>query len=68
MGLSLVKRFVEALGGNIFLKSEVNKGSIFTISLPDKKIEEQHNEKETINLMDNRLIQTIDIEFSDIYF
>lgn len=34
LGLSIVKGLVELLGGKIWLKSEVNKGSVFYVSLP----------------------------------
>jgi two-component system phosphate regulon sensor histidine kinase PhoR len=34
IGLFYVKTMIEKMGGNIDLKSELNKGSIFTISLP----------------------------------
>lgn len=34
LGLTLTKKFVEVLGGKIQVESEVNKGSIFTISFP----------------------------------
>jgi PAS domain S-box-containing protein len=34
LGLSITKQLVELMGGQISLKSEVNKGSIFTITLP----------------------------------
>lgn len=34
LGLSIVKEIVEMYGGRIFVKSEINKGSTFTISLP----------------------------------
>ncbi|MDP4146839.1 MAG: ATP-binding protein [Bacillota bacterium] len=68
IGLSLVKRFVEALGGSISLKSRINYGSTFTISLPDEKAVEEPIKGKIVDLMDNRLIQAATIEFSDIYF
>lgn len=67
IGLSLVKKFTEALGGSIFVKSQVGEGSAFTILLPDEIISENHNEKESGDLLDNRLVQTTKVEFSDIY-
>jgi signal transduction histidine kinase len=34
LGLALTKRMVELHGGRIWLRSEVNKGSTFSFSLP----------------------------------
>ncbi len=34
LGLNIVKRYIDLLGGNITFKSEEGKGSIFTITLP----------------------------------
>jgi signal transduction histidine kinase len=68
IGLSLVKKFVEALGGNISVKSKVGKGTVFTILLPDEKAAEEQDDKPASDLMmDSRLINTARIEFSDIY-
>lgn len=68
IGLSLVKRFVEALGGSVSVKSNLGKGTTFKILLPNEKVIEEKNEKPMIDLMtDNRLVQTTNIEFSDIY-
>ncbi|WP_236896478.1 PAS domain S-box protein [Clostridium beijerinckii] len=68
IGLSLVKRFVEALGGSVTVKSNLGKGATFKILLPNEKVIEEKNEKPMIDLMtDNRLVQTTNIEFSDIY-
>ncbi|NRT80297.1 hybrid sensor histidine kinase/response regulator [Clostridium beijerinckii] len=67
IGLSLVKKFVEALGGSISVKSELGKGSTFTILLPSETIIEDYMDKEVVNLLDNRLVQNTKIEFSDIY-
>jgi signal transduction histidine kinase len=37
LGLSLAKRFVELHGGRIWVKSEVGKGSTFTLTLPVRR-------------------------------
>ena len=37
LGLAVVKRLVEALGGSITFESEVGKGTTFTINLPPEK-------------------------------
>ena len=34
LGLAIVKRYVEMLGGKIFLESEVGRGSLFSVVLP----------------------------------
>ena len=67
IGLSLVKKFVEALGGSISVESKVGEGSTFTVLIPDEIVCEEDKEKELIDLLDNRLIQSTDVEFSDIY-
>jgi len=67
IGLSLVKRFVGALGGNITVKSIKGKGSTFTILLPIEKAINEKVKKTQGDLLDNRLVQTSKIEFSDIY-
>jgi len=38
IGLSLVKSIVELHGGNISVKSEFGKGSVFTVMIPSKKV------------------------------
>ena len=43
LGLAMVKRIVELCGGRIRVKSELNKGTQFTVYLP---IENKENEKE----------------------
>lgn len=67
IGLSLVKLLVNILGGQISVKSVVGIGSSFIVLLPDTKVQEDSSEKKLQDLSDNRLIQSIAIEFSDIY-
>lgn len=42
LGLSITKRYVDALGGQISLKSKENVGSIFTVTLPNKAVENEN--------------------------
>jgi two-component system, sensor histidine kinase and response regulator len=67
IGLSLVKKLTEALGGSISVNSKEGRGSTFTVVLPDEVISEDKSEIEFGDLLDNRLIQTTTVEFSDIY-
>lgn len=41
LGLAVVKRIIEAMGGDISVESELGKGSIFTINIPVKVIKEK---------------------------
>ena len=67
LGLSLVKSMIDALGGEISVESEIGKGSIFTLKLPCKKCSNQEVSDPILVQVDNRLIQSTAIEFSDIY-
>ncbi|WP_456049007.1 sensor histidine kinase [Acetivibrio cellulolyticus] len=68
LGLSIVKSFVELHDGNIKVKSEPNVGSEFHIDLPIKHIESSDSNHSTTG-HDNqmRIIEAINIEFSEIY-
>ncbi|MBU5426332.1 GHKL domain-containing protein [Tissierella pigra] len=66
IGLSIVKSMVELHGGSIYLDSEVNKGSTFTISLPIYEVDINNiNSTECMSREIN--VDKINIEFSDIY-
>lgn len=66
MGLALVKKLVEMLGGNIKLESELEQGSTFTVNLP---IGNDFKYKKSGNQVDgDKLMNAINVEFSDIYF
>jgi len=67
IGLSLVKKLTDAHNAKIIVKSEVDKGSEFTVILKDNI-----DQKQLINEVDSGYDfsdnEKIDIEFSDIYF
>lgn len=67
IGLSLVKRLIEALGGSISVKSKIGKGSTFTIKLPKDKLQQAEEESAVTDSLDNHLVQVTKVEFSDIY-
>lgn len=67
IGLCLVKLLVNILGGEIYLKSSVGKGSTFEILLPMGTVSEEDSSSSSFNLSDDRLIQAINVEFSNIY-
>lgn len=68
IGLSLVKKFVEAHEGEIIVDSEIGMGSTFTVLLPVLKEYQQNENMVLSGSKDSRLIQSAHIEFSDIYF
>ncbi|MEG2789601.1 MAG: PAS domain-containing sensor histidine kinase, partial [Romboutsia sp.] len=65
IGLSVVKNLVELHGGNIYVKSEENKGTEFIINIPTTNInKDEYKEDRRIYNIDEK----IEIEFSDIYY
>ncbi|WP_057561785.1 sensor histidine kinase [Paraclostridium sordellii] len=66
IGLSLVKNLVEIHGGEIYVNSEVNKGSEFVFSIPIN-IKKENNDNECYVDRKFKHVERCDIEFSDIY-
>ncbi|MDW0110050.1 sensor histidine kinase [Sporosarcina aquimarina] len=65
LGLPIAKSLAELHGGNISVKSIIDKGSTFTIELPIKKIDNEHSKQFHNGNMDRD--ELIKYEFSDIY-
>lgn len=64
IGLSITKSFVEMHNGQIEVKSILEQGSEFIVTLPAKVLEEKNLEEDSIYETN---IERINIEFSDIY-
>ena len=67
IGLSLVKSFVDIHQGTIAVKSFQNKGSEFRIELPVRTCKSCPHKDNISKNNHNRIIEAINIEFSDIY-
>lgn len=67
LGLSLVKKFVEELGGRIFVNSKVGKGSAFIVMLPNEKVTETYDYRSSKEFFYNHILESTRVEFSDIY-
>lgn len=68
IGLALVKSLVELHDGQVYLESNVEKGSEFVVKLPNVRIEnEEENDNKVMDADNKPLVQKIHIEFSDIY-
>ena len=66
IGLALVKLLINAMGGEIKVKSEEGKGSNFTVLLPSSRVKADELNETAARLNENRTIR-VAIEFSDIY-
>ena len=67
LGLFLVKLIVEALNGVICLESKEGSGSKFTVHLPVHQAGRDRTNPQSVQTSDNRMIQSVKVEFSDIY-
>lgn len=67
IGLYLVKLLIELMEGDIEIESREGKGSKFTIFLPVKKAAKISQLQVDKSLMNNKLKQSVSIEFSDVY-
>lgn len=67
IGLALAAMLVNILDGKIEVDSKVGVGSTFTITLPIKEVEAYEENQGYLDVK-SRLINAINIEFSDIYF
>jgi PAS domain S-box-containing protein len=68
IGLSLVKSLVEMHKGTITVKSELNEGSEFIITLPCYLIDENINTVDSNSHVIQGNLEKTNIEFSDIYY
>lgn len=66
IGLYIVNLLVNALSGEIKLESKLGQGSAFKVILPIEIVEEEDILKG--NLMDDGLVRTVNVEFSNVYF
>lgn len=67
IGLSLVSSLVVMHGGNITLESKKGEGCLFIIRLPKRTVSDTKEEKDIIKMTSRNIVETISIEFSDIY-
>ncbi|WP_291580115.1 sensor histidine kinase [Clostridium sp. UBA6640] len=65
IGLSIVKSIVELHNGKIYVDSEVNKGSTFTIELPITTLE--NSTIEVDKDFSSNIVTKVNLEFSDLY-
>jgi len=68
VGLSIAKAYIEILGGNICLKSELNKGTTISFTIPCNPVEialDSNNQKLSDFNFENKVILVAEDEFSN---
>lgn len=71
VGLSIVKAYVEFMGGDIFVQSEYNKGSTFRFSIPYHETDSSELDKTKENSSDiksQRTILIVEDEYTNIVY
>lgn len=68
LGLSISKGFVELMGGQIWVESQVGEGSAFKFKIPFKQVKKIENkEKMTTNSKNNTILVVEDEEFNFLF-
>jgi len=67
IGLSIAKSYFVLYLGSLSVKSEENKGSEFIVELPIMTVNEESADKGVENSRHEKIIEAVNIEFSDIY-
>lgn len=68
IGLSLARSLALMHGGDLFLSQEYKKGCEFVLELPLSRAKQESRSKKGYNRSSKDYIETINVEFSDIYF
>ena len=65
LGLSIVKAYIDALGGKIWINSEVDKGSTFSFSIPYNPITASMIHEKTEPVKDHKRLKDLTVLFAE---